>query len=136
MSMNLHRIAPLLAICLLLLPGCAARRSTGSVNLHASMTQTVLVAEASYETILKGLGDSFRAGVIDRETLDRGKAIGVETHDAIDTTKATLRAYLRAGALGGTPTSVLFQSLATMSTLISKLQEFYGANTGALVEVQ
>lgn len=136
----MQRITPLLAIWLVLLPACAARRTvgpdTGAVNLHASITQTVLVAEASYEQIMKGLGDSFRAGTINRDTLEKGRTIGVETHDAIDTTKATLRTYLESGALGGTSTSSLFQVLATMSTLISKLQEFYGANTGALLEVQ
>ena len=131
------RITPLIAIWLLLLPACVARRTdTGAVNLHASITQTTLVVESSYENIMEGLGDLFRAGTIDRGKLEEGSAIGVETHDAIDTTKATLRTYLLSGALGGTSTTALFQVLATMSTLISKLQEFYVVNTGTLLEVQ
>lgn len=134
----MHRLLPVIAIWLLLLPyqSCVSRRTTGGVNLHASMTQTVLVAEASYEAIMKGLGDSFRAGVIDSATLEHGREMGVQAHNAIDTAKSTLRTYLQTQAIDGGDTSKLFKALATMSTLIARLQEFYGENTGALVEVQ
>ena len=122
---------------LLAMNGCAVRRTTGpdagTINFHASLTQTVLVAEASYEEVLKGLGDAFRAGIITRPTLERGRALGNETRKAIVLAKSTLATYLRAGGLSGGSQAEVFMSLATLATLMAQLEKFYVNETGSVL---
>ena len=125
-----HRIA---LILLLLTSGCAARRSDGSINFHASIVETVLLAEASYEEILRGLGDGFRDGIINRSTLERGRALGNEAYKAIVTAKSTLSTYLRSGGMSGGSKAEVFTALATLSTLVAQLERFYVNETGSVL---
>ena len=129
--MNTLRILPLVAI--LIAPGCAARRSDGTINFHASMTETVLVAEATYEEIMVGIGNSFRAGVINRSTLEHGREMGNEAYKAIVLAKATLSTYLRSGGMSGGSKAAVFTSLATLSTLVAQLERFYVNETGSVL---
>jgi len=129
--MNTLRILPLMV--LLIAPGCAARRTDGTINFHASMTETVLVAEATYEEIMVGIGDSFRAGIISRETLEHGRTMGNAAFKAIVTAKATLSTYLRSGGMSGGTKADVFTSLATLSTLVAQLERFYVNETGSVL---
>jgi len=128
--MHILRIAPLL---LLLTLGCAARHTDGTVNFHASMTETVLVAEVSYETILTSLGDAYRSNVISRPTLERGRSLGQRAYTAIETAKSTLSVYLRAGGMSGGSQADVFTALATLATLMAELEEFYTSEAGSVL---
>lgn len=131
------RLKTLPILFLLLSSGCAVRRTTGpdagTVNFHSAMVQTVLIAEASYEETLTGLGDAYRAGIITRPTLERGRALGNETRKAIVIAKTTLATYLRAGGLSGGSQAEVFISLATLTTLMAQLERFYVNETGSVL---
>jgi hypothetical protein len=130
-----HKIYPL--ILLVLFTSCIARRSdTGKVNTHATLTQSVLIAEASYEAIMTGLGDARRRGDISEDTLERGRNLGIQTYQAVETAKLTLRTYLEADVLGSGPTAEVFKALATVSSLIANLEEFYIGATGSLTRIE
>lgn len=127
----------LILMTLLLTPSCVARRTTGpdsgTINFHASMVQTVLVAEASRDEILRGLGDAFRAGIISRPILEKGRALGEEAYKAIVMSKTTLAVYLRAGGLNRGSQVEVYIALATLSTLMAQLERFYVNETGSLL---
>ena len=131
----MYKIYPLLLI--FLVSSCVARRSdTGKVNTHATITQSVLIAEASYETIMTGLGEARRRGDISSATLERGRNLGVQTYQAIETAKRTLRTYLQSDVLGSGPTAEVFKALAAVSSLIASLEEFYIGNSGSLARIE
>ncbi len=111
---------------LLLSSGCAVRSSTGKINFNASTTATILSIEATYETILKGLGDAYRDGLISRPVLERGRRLGNKAEKAITTAKDVTAAYLR----GGGAQSPVFAALASLTTLMVDLERFYLDVTG------
>lgn len=115
-----------LLILLLLSSGCVARRSDGSVNLNASTTQTILMVEASYEEIMRSLGNARRAGEISATVLEHGRAMGVQVATAIDMAKVTTAAYLRSGG----SRAPVFAALATLTTVIAQLERMYLDSTG------
>jgi len=115
-----------LLIILLFTSGCVARRSDGSVNLNASTTQTILTVEASYEEIMRSLGDARRAGEISAPVLERGRALGVQVATAIDMAKVTTATYLRNGG----SRAPVFAALATLTTVIAQLERLYLEGTG------
>jgi len=129
----MHTVRISVILLLLLTSGCAARRTDGTVNFHASMVETVLIAEATYEEIMIGIGDSFRDGIINRSTLERGRTMGNGTFQAIVAAKSTLTTYLRAGGMSGGMKADVFTALATLATLVANLERFYVNETGSLL---
>ena len=125
--MNTFRMYFVLAL-LLVSSGCAARRSDGTINADASLTQTVLTIEASYEAILTGLGDAYRAGEISRPVLERGRRLGKKAEAAIDTAKVVTAAYLR----GGGSRVPVFSALSSLTAIMMELEAVYLDVTGRL----
>jgi len=109
--------------------GCAARRSDGTLNFHASMTETVLTIEQGYNSALTSLGDARRAGVISQSTLERGRTIGNSVYTALETTKSTLSAYLTGGG-GQAP---VYAALSALTAVMGNLERFYLKEMGEVV---
>ena len=85
---------------------------------------------------MTGLGEARRRGDISSATLERGRNLGVQTYQAIETAKRTLRTYLRSDVLGSGPTAEVFKALAAVSSLIASLEEFYIGNSGSLARIE
>jgi len=113
---------------LLVSSGCAARRTDGTINPDASLTQTILTIEASYEAILTGLGNAYRAGEISRPVLERGRVMGKKAEQAIDTAKVVTAAYLR----GGGSRVPVFSALSVLTAIMMELEGFYLDVSGRL----
>ncbi len=122
----MHILRLPILILLVFFSGCVARDSTGRINFNASTTSTVLTIEASYEAIVEGIGDAYRAGEISRPVLERGRRLGSKTEKAITTAKDVTAAYLR----GGGAQSPVFAALSSLTALMVDLERFYLDVTG------
>jgi len=105
---------------------CVARDSTGKIRFNASVVQTTLTLEASYEAAMVALGDARRAREISAPVLERGRVLGQKVEIAIITLKDVSAAYLR----GGGAQSPVFAALSSLTALMIDLERFYLDVTG------
>jgi len=118
----------LLITLILMTCSCVARRTDGTVNFNASLTQTLLTYEATYEIVMGNVGRAHRAGLISFDTLERGRFLGQRVYNSIEISKTTLSIYLRTRGVGAY--DEFASAVATLSTLMIQLERYHVAEIG------
>jgi len=125
----MRAIKYILITLLLMTCSCAARRTDGTVNFNASLTESLLSFEVTYEIILINIGDAYRAGLIPFETREQGRFLGQRAYNSIEAAKVSLAIYLQTQRLGSY--DEFATSLAVLSILMIQLERFHVEHIGS-----